>query len=278
MIFRQCQPANIDAQQQHESQKPRAHHQTTNADKLFMVIAVGHRITGLDLFGRHVARMSQAVDSDNHAGSARVIRVSVVNLWLPGRFIELAERQKMQPPIRTHKELRRVLEVEGQRDAWYALTVRQHHEMGGFDDLTYIRWPYSDPQNLWEYPEVLAVAAGKPPGDPVIDFSSVSVCVVPDQSPGRTPREVICEASARAYNGRYGSVATTDGCGSIASMHSPTERTEIKPNPCSTPPVSAPIAARRTAKMARQVEQFRADHRFITRRRPHFAATFFRCV
>ncbi len=193
MIFRQCQPANIDAQQQHESQKPRAHH-TTNADKLFMVIALAAGSLGLTFFGRHVARMSQAVDSDNHAGSAKVIRVSVVYLWLPGTFIELAERQKMQPPIQTHEELRRVLEVEGRRDAWYALTVREHHEKGGFDDLTYIRWPYSDSQNLREYPEVLAVAAGKPSGDPVIDFSSVSVCVVPDQSPGRTPRAVICEA------------------------------------------------------------------------------------
>jgi hypothetical protein len=139
--------------------------------------------------------MHQVPDSENRADSAKVTRVSVVRLWLPATFIELAERRLMQPPIRTHEQMRRALEVEGQRDAWYALTVREHRESGGFDDLTYIRWPYSDSQNLREYPEVLAVAAGKPASDPGIDFSSVAVCVVPEASGGgRTPRAVICDA------------------------------------------------------------------------------------
>lgn len=160
-----------------------------------MVIALAAGSIGLSHFARHVAGVQQVLDSDNHAGSARVTRVSVVQLWLPKTFIKLAERQKMQPPIQTHAEMRRILEVEGQRDAWYALTVRDHNELGGFNDLTYIRWPYTDSRNFQEYAGVLAVAAGKPSGDPAIDFSSVSVCVVvPEQSRGRTPRAVICEA------------------------------------------------------------------------------------
>ena len=159
-----------------------------------MVVALAAGSMGLFFLAQHVAGVDQLLDPDNHSGSSKVIRVSVVRLWLPGTFIELAERQMMRPPIRSHEDMRRVLEVERQRDAWYALTVREHYDSGGFDELTYIRWPYSDSRNFREYPEVLAVAAGKPSSDPSIDFSFASVCVVHEQSRERTPRAVICEA------------------------------------------------------------------------------------
>jgi hypothetical protein len=192
VIFQGSQPANIGAEL-HEPRKPRAQ-KTVNGDKFSMVLALAAGSLGLTFFAQHVARLNQTRDSDTLSSSARVIRVSVIQLWLPATFVELAERRIMQPSIRTHEEMRQVLEVEGKRDAWYALTVREHHEGGRYNDLTYIRCPYDDPRNFREYPEVLAVAAGKPSGDPRIDFSSVSVCVVPEQSPGRTPRAVICEA------------------------------------------------------------------------------------
>jgi hypothetical protein len=192
VIFQGSQPANIGAEL-HEPRGSRAH-KASNEDKLFMVIALAAGLLGLTFFAQHVARLNQSLDSDNHSSSARVIRVSVVQLWLPATFIELAESRIMQAPIQTHAEMRQVLEVEGQRDAWYALTVREHHEGGSYNDLTYIRCPYDDSRNFREYPEVLAVAAGKPSRDTAIDYSSVSVCVVPEPSPGRTPRAVICEA------------------------------------------------------------------------------------
>jgi hypothetical protein len=192
VIFQGSQPANIDAEL-HEPRELRAP-KTSNADKLFMVIALAAGSMALTVFAQHVARVNQALDSDNHSSSARVIRVSVVQLWLPATFIELAESRITQASIRTHEQMRQVLEVEGKRDAWYALTVREHHEGGSYNDLTYIRCPYDDPRNFREYPEVLAAAAGKPSSDTAIDFSSVSVCVVPEPSPVRTPRAVICEA------------------------------------------------------------------------------------
>jgi hypothetical protein len=192
VIFRESQHASIDAER-HESRNPRAH-KTKHGDKFFMVIALAAGSMGLAFFARHVARANQELDSDNHPGSAKVIRISVVQLWVPGTFIELAKRRITQPPVLTHEEMRRALELEGQQDAWYAITVREHHEGGGFADITYIRWPYSDRRNFPEVPEVMAVAAGKPSTDPIIDFSLVSVCMVPEQSRERTPREVICEA------------------------------------------------------------------------------------
>jgi len=192
VIFRENQPANIGARL-YEPQCPRAL-KTINTDAFIMVVALAAGSIGLTVFAHHVARVDQELDPNAHSGSAKVLRVSVVQLWLPRKFIGLAERRVTQPPITTHDEMRRVLETEGQRDTWYALTVREHHEGGGVDDLTYIRWPYTDPRNFEEYPNVLAVAAGMPSNDPRIDFSSVSVCVVPEQSPGRTPRAVICEA------------------------------------------------------------------------------------
>jgi hypothetical protein len=166
---------------------------TTRGDKLVMVIALAGGSIGLTFFARHVARVNQAIESDQHFGSAKVISESAVRLWLPGRLVELATRRTTQPPIRTHEELRRVLEVEQQRDVWYALTMRECRDDGATSDLTTIRWPYDDPRNFVEYPEVLAVAAGNRSSDSTVDFSLVSVCVVPDHSCDRTPREVIAE-------------------------------------------------------------------------------------
>ena len=48
-----------------------------------MVIALAAGAIGLTFFAQHVARVNQALDSDNHSGSSKVIRVSVVQLWLP---------------------------------------------------------------------------------------------------------------------------------------------------------------------------------------------------
>jgi hypothetical protein len=87
-----------------------------------------------------------------------------------------------------------VLEGEQLRELWYAVTVREHHENGGFNDLTVIRWPYNDRRHFPEFPEVLAAATGNPRPDPTVDLSLASICVVPGDFRARTPREVLGEA------------------------------------------------------------------------------------
>jgi hypothetical protein len=163
-------------------------------DKLVMLIALAGGSLGLTYFAGHVARLHQSHESDKHPGASAVSHVEPVRIWLPQTLVEVAKRRTSQPPIQTHEELQRVLEVEQLRDVWYAVTMREHHDNGEFNDLTVIRWPYNDPRLFPEFPQVLAAAAGKPRSDSAVDFSFASVCVVVEDFRERTPYEVLGEA------------------------------------------------------------------------------------
>jgi hypothetical protein len=192
MIFRDRQSADIatDPQGRGASCAPG----TTWAERLLMLIALAAGSAGLAYFAGHVAQVHERDEHEKHAKATTVRHYAAVRIWLPQTLIEVAKRRTAQPPIRTHEELQRILEVERLREVWYALTVREHHDNGGFNDLTVIRRPYDDPRHFSEFPHVLAAAAGKPADDPTVDFSLVSVRVVPEDFRDRTPHEVIGEA------------------------------------------------------------------------------------
>ena len=87
-------------------------------------------------------------------------------MWLPKTLTELARRQfQSLVAIRTHDELRRFLEGVDQKEFWYALTVRTYQVNGDIEDLTLIRWPYTDPEHFGEFAAVLALAGGNLPAD-----------------------------------------------------------------------------------------------------------------
>ena len=55
---------------------------------------------------------------------------------------------------------------------------------------TAIRRPCDEPRFLPEFLEILAVAAGKPPGDSIVEYSKMSVYVIHEHLLDREPREV----------------------------------------------------------------------------------------
>jgi hypothetical protein len=196
VIFRDGQSAEIGVRR--DEQRPGRAQASIQGGTLVMVIALATGATGLTYFACHVSREDRRVESNRFsAASTKVNRYAAIRIWLPRPLIEVAKRRPSLPPMRTHEELQRMLETERLRDVWYALTVREHHDNGEFNDLTIIRRPYDDPRFFPELPEVLAVAVGEPVTDPAIDFSLASVCVVHADFGERTPREVMSDVLAK---------------------------------------------------------------------------------
>jgi hypothetical protein len=126
-------------------------------------------------------------------GGGIVVRSEVLHLWSPEALMELARQQARAPVVRDHGGLRRSLELRGQQDLWYALTVRGHQVNGLFADMTVIRRPYRDPESFPEFLNVLAVAGGDPPRDPGPDFSTASIHLIPAELARREPSGAIAE-------------------------------------------------------------------------------------
>ena len=134
----------------------------TVQEKLLMMIAIAAGSAGLVYFACHVDQVNKRVDREMHATATTVSHYKAVRIWLPQTLVEVAKRQATQASIQSHGELQRVLEREQLRELWYALTVREHHENGGFNDLTVIRRPYHDAHHFSEFPHVLAASRGNP--------------------------------------------------------------------------------------------------------------------
>jgi hypothetical protein len=116
----------------------------------------------------------------------------VIHLYLTRTLIKLANHQTQQPPLQTHEDLRRSLEVQEHRDLWYALTLRGFQVNGEFADTTFIRRPYDEPDRFAEFLEIMAAAIGSP-RDLWKNLSSATVHLIPDELSERDPREVITE-------------------------------------------------------------------------------------
>jgi hypothetical protein len=162
---------------------------STLCGTLVMVIVVGTGAIAITAFSSYMARQEQRAASDYDPDDGIVIRTEVIRLYLPRTLIELAQRQKLQPSLHSHEDLRRKLEFEHHRDLWFALTERAHTLKGGIVDIKHFRTPYKDRGHFPEFLEILAAAVGNPSAD----LSSAKVRLIPDELSERDPREVISE-------------------------------------------------------------------------------------
>jgi hypothetical protein len=159
---------------------------------LLMELAIGAGSIGLIFFASFVARQDQLAVSGKDPLDAIVSRSEVIDLYLPRTLIEVANHQTQQPPLRTHEELRRSLEVQHHRDLWYAVTLRGFQANGEFADTTFIRRPYAETDRFAEFLEIMAAATASPP-KLWRNLASATVHLIPDELSERDPREVITE-------------------------------------------------------------------------------------
>ncbi len=156
-----------------------------------MMLILAGGVIGLARLSFHVARQDPELEPASSSGVGIIVRSDTIHVWLPRRLTELAPGQFQSRSIRTREELRRLLELEGREDLWYALTARGHQIDGHFADITMIRRPYDDPSHFPELMEILATIAGAPSRHAEADFSRASVHIIAEDLLEREPREVM---------------------------------------------------------------------------------------
>jgi hypothetical protein len=158
---------------------------------LFLTTAIG-----LTQFDALAPRPSGALEFSDPPGSGVIVRSEVIHMWLPEILADPAGQEFPALVARTHQELKKVLEREGQERLWYAITVRGHQANLGASDISFIRRPYREPEHFQELMDVLATVAGSPPCHPSADYSAAIVHIIPEGMSRREWLEVI-RASSR---------------------------------------------------------------------------------
>jgi hypothetical protein len=148
---------------------------------LFLTTAIG-----LTQFDALAPRPSGALEFSDPPGSGVIVRSEVIHMWLPEILADPARQEFPALVARTHQELKKMLERGGQENLWYAITVRGHQANHGASDISFIRYPYREPENLQELMDVLATVAGRPPRHPSADYSAAVVQIMPE---GMSQRE-----------------------------------------------------------------------------------------
>jgi hypothetical protein len=136
----------------------------------------------------------RAVEVEDPSGCGISVRSEVIHLWLPQSSIELARRSRSV--IETHQELRAALERRGQENLWYARTIRSHQLDGGVAVITYVTYPYREPEHFQELVEILARAAGDLGSHSASRDSAAEIHILPGNLVQRPPREVVKELLA----------------------------------------------------------------------------------
>jgi hypothetical protein len=146
---------------------------------LMIVVMVVATAIGLTQFGALAPRPSGAVEFSAPPGSGVIVRSEVAHLWVPEILVDSALHELPALSAQTHQELKKALERRGQENLWYAITLRGHQVNHGATDISFIRYPYREPENLQELMDVLAAAAGNPPRHPSADYSAAIVHIMP---------------------------------------------------------------------------------------------------
>jgi hypothetical protein len=167
---------------------------TDIVQKLLLICAIGGGSLALTHVALQSAHRDRKFKPGNDADGGIITRTELLQLWLPGTLIDLAQHQTGPSCMRTHQELQRILDGRQQRNLWYALTFRAYQVNGRFEDLTFIRWPYIDSARFPELLDILGVAAGEPPSDANFGSSTPTVSVLPDRLLNHDPREVMRKA------------------------------------------------------------------------------------
>jgi hypothetical protein len=165
-------------------------------DLLLIGLVVGAAGVVLSFLASHARRVPREQEANDRPAAGVTVRTEVIQAWLPETMIILAARGSNAIVLRSHQELRELLEHQGHEDAWYALRVRHHQVNGEAAEITFIRHPYREPENFQEFLDVVATSAGNPASDPVADYSRATVHIMPASMSERELREAI-QASAR---------------------------------------------------------------------------------
>ncbi len=169
-------------------------------EKLLMLTVV--LAAGVTWIDPSEARPGRALEADEIPDSGYIIRIEVIDIWVPESLIELAKQPAASSVPQSHQELRTLLERSGHRNLWFAVTTRHYQINGGAGDLTYIRHPYLEPEHFRELQSVLAIAVGKPPLDPSRFGSGCAVHIVPKELSDREPREVVEQLLSSSLDSR----------------------------------------------------------------------------
>jgi hypothetical protein len=162
----------------------------------FMVLVFAAGAIGLTCFASQVSNQDQKLAAANQLSSGINVRSEVLDIWLPAALIELAKSESPTRVIRTHENLMRFLERCGQKNVWYAMTLRLHQADGDFVDIAFIRQPYRQLCLFSEFLVILAVAAGDSPDKPPDEFSTTFVHLLPESLLKRDPRDAIADLLA----------------------------------------------------------------------------------
>jgi len=146
---------------------------------VMIVVAFVTTVIGLTRFAAVASRPSGASEFSDPPGSGVIVRSEVNHLWLPETLVDLTLRESPALVARTHHELKKALERRGQENLWYAITVRGHQVNHAAADISFIRHPYREPENLQELMDVLATVAGSPTRHSSEEYSAPLVHIMP---------------------------------------------------------------------------------------------------
>ena len=161
--------------------------------KIVMVLVIACGTMGLSRFATSVTQLRHNIANGDQPGGGIIVRSEVLQIWLPETLVGLAKLQSRSGVLQTHEDLAGYLEDRGERDLWYALTVRSYLVDGGLDDTTFIRHPFREPERFSELLGILAVAAGSPHAGAGTELDSALNHVVPDRLLEHDPRDAMAE-------------------------------------------------------------------------------------
>jgi hypothetical protein len=97
---------------------------STWGNEIFLVFVIAGGAIGLTIFATHVSKQDQKHADTSMRGGGMVLRFEILRVWLPQALVELAKHEPPTGAITTYEDLRRLLELRGQENVWYAMNVR----------------------------------------------------------------------------------------------------------------------------------------------------------
>jgi hypothetical protein len=146
---------------------------------LMTVVVFVTTAIGLIQFNAVVPQPCAEQELNGPPGAGVIVRSQVIHLWLPETLVDPARTESPALVGQTHQELKKALECRGQQNLWYAITVRGHQVNHLAVDISFIRYPYREPEHFQELMDVLATLAGSPPRHPFAAYSAAVVNIMP---------------------------------------------------------------------------------------------------
>jgi hypothetical protein len=99
------------------------------------------------------------------------MRNKVISRWILPALYVLAQRPSDSAACRWREGFRRYAVERGLEKAWYVITIEGFQIKSETMVYSMIRRPFDMTEPYYfEFPNILATAAGQPPGDPITDF------------------------------------------------------------------------------------------------------------